>query len=164
MEKQKILVIDDDVDLCDSLQVLLENAGYDMASAGSRAEGLEKTRSEHPDLVILDVMMETWQDGFEMSRELKSDPEFQTVPILMLTSVEARTGIEFQSTAGDPIWLPVDGFLDKPAPPDRLLAEVRRLLHGPQIGQPITGVAARRGSGPPSESCPSVWSRLASGE
>lgn len=164
MERKKILIIDDDVDLCDSLQVFFENAGYDMSSAGSRAEGLEKTRSEHPDLVILDVMMETWQDGFEMSRELKSDPEFQTTPILMLTSIEARTGIEFKSTAGDATWLPVDGFLDKPAAPDALLAEVRRLLHSSEARRPIMGVAARRGSASASDSCPSGRSQMASGE
>ena len=164
MEKQKILVIDDDADLCDSLKVLFEHAGYDISSAGSRAEGWEKTRSERPDLVILDVVMDTWQDGFEMSRELKSDPELRTMPILMLTSIEARTGIEFKSTAGDPMWLPVDGFLDKPTPPDALLAEVRRLLQGPQARQPITGVAARRGSVSASDFRSSGRSQMASGE
>lgn len=128
MAKQRILIIDDDADLCDSLKVIFENAGYALQSAGSRAEGMEKIRAEHPDLVILDVMMETWQDGFEMSRELKNDPELKSTPILMMTSIEEKTGIEFQSTAGDPVWLPVDGFLDKPTPPDQLLAEVKRLL------------------------------------
>jgi CheY-like chemotaxis protein len=164
MERQKILVIDDDVDLCDSLKVLLENAGYDMSSAASRAEGLEKTTSERPDLIILDVMMETWQDGFELSRQLKSDPAFRTLPILMLTSIEARTGIDFKSTAGDPTWLPVDGFLDKPTSPDRLLAEVRRLLQDPGTPRPITDVAPRRGSVTRSESCPSGQSQAASTE
>jgi len=164
MEKHKILVVDDDVDLCDSLKVLLENAGYEMSSACSKAEGLEKTRREHPDLIILDVMMETWQDGFEMSRELKGDPAFQAVPILILTSVEARTGIEFRSTAGDPAWLPVEGFLDKPVPPNKLLAEVRRLLQNPGASQRITGTAPRRGTVARSESCLSERSQMASGE
>ena len=132
MGRQKILVVDDDVDLCDSLKVVLEQAGYDAQTAASRAEGMEKARREQPDLVILDVMMETWQDGFEMSRDLKRDPQLKGTPILMLTSIEETTGIELKSSAGDPVWLPVDRFLDKPVAPDALLAEVKKLLHGSQ--------------------------------
>jgi two-component system alkaline phosphatase synthesis response regulator PhoP len=130
--KKKILMIDDDVDLCNALKVAVEHAGYDMLTAASRVEGMEKITSEWPDLIILDVMIETWQDGFEMSRDLKSDPRFKNMPILMLTSVEEKTGIDIKSSAGDPVWLPVDGFLDKPVAPDVLLAEIRRLLQSPQ--------------------------------
>lgn len=128
MGKQKILVVDDDVDLCDSLKVILEHAGYDMLTAANRSEGMEKIRTQQPDLIILDVMMETWQDGFEMSRDLKNDPQLKSTPILMLTSIEEKTGIEVKSSAGDPVWLPVEAFLDKPVSPDALLAEVKKLL------------------------------------
>jgi CheY-like chemotaxis protein len=128
MDKRKIMVVDDDIDLCDSLRVVLEHAGYDTVTAGSRSEGMEKIRMERPDLIILDVMMETWQDGFEMSRDLKSDPQLRATPILMLTSIEETTGIEVKSSAGDPVWLPVDAFLDKPVSPAALLAEVKKLL------------------------------------
>jgi CheY-like chemotaxis protein len=99
-----------------------------MVTAASRAEGMAKVRAEQPDLIILDVMMETWQDGFEMSRDLKNDPGLKGTPILMLTSIEETTGIEVKSSAGDPVWLPVDAFLDKPVSPAALLAEVQRLL------------------------------------
>ena len=131
MGKQRILIVDDDADLCDSLKVIFEHAGYDMLTAASRSEGMEKIRTEQPDLIILDVMMETWQDGFEMSRDLKSDPRFRSTPIVMLTSVEEQTGVEMKSSAGDPVWLPVDAFLEKPVSPDMLLAEVRKLLQSP---------------------------------
>ena len=110
MEKQKILIVDDDIDLSGSLKVILEHAGYDAATAASRSEGMEKIRTEQPNLIILDVMMETWQDGFEMSRDLKGDPQFKGTPILMLTSIEEITGIEVKSSAGDPVWLPVDAI------------------------------------------------------
>lgn len=128
MDKPKILVVDDDKDLCDSLMVILDNAGYAAATAMSRVEAMERIRAQRPDLVILDVMMETWHDGFEMSRELKSDPAFSDMPILMLTSIEESTGIEFKSCAGDPAWLPVDRFLDKPLRPQVLLEEIEGLL------------------------------------
>lgn len=131
MERQKILIVDDDVDLSGSLKVIFEHAGYELLAAASKSEGMEKIRTEKPDLIILDVMIETWQDGFEMSRDLKSDPRFKNTPILMLTSIEEKTGIEVKSSAGDPVWLPVDAFLDKPVSPDVLLAEVRKLLQSP---------------------------------
>jgi CheY-like chemotaxis protein len=113
--------------------VTVERAGYNMLTAVSRAEGMEKVKSERPDLIILDAMIETWQDGFEMSRDLKNDPRFKNMPILMLTIIEEKTGIEMKSAAGDPAWLPVDGFLDKPVSPDVLLAEIRKLLPSPQV-------------------------------
>jgi CheY-like chemotaxis protein len=72
--------------------------------------------------------MSTWQEGFEMSRDLKKDSQFKDIPILILTAVKDRTGIVFKSNAGDPVWLPVDGFLDKPVEPQFLLAEVEKLI------------------------------------
>ena len=134
MEKRKILIVDDDTDLSSSLAVVLEHAGYVALTAATRTEGMEKVRRERPDLIILDVMMETWQDGFEMSRDLKRDPQFRQTPILMLTSIEEATGIEMKSSAGDPVWLPVDAFLDKPVAPEALLAEAEKLLQNPKAG------------------------------
>jgi CheY-like chemotaxis protein len=128
MENAKILIVDDDQDLVKALQVTLESNKYTVITAADRAEGMEKVKAEKPDLLILDVMMSTWQDGFEMARELKQDPELENTLILMLTGVQDKTGIEFKSTAGDPTWCPVDGFLDKPVESDVLLAEVKKLL------------------------------------
>jgi len=128
MENAKILVVDDDQDIRDSLQSMLEGQQYTVVTAADRMEGMEKINTEKPDLVILDVMMSTWQDGFEMARELKKDPQLKNMPILMLTGVKDKTGIDFKSTAGDPTWCPVDGFLEKPVEPSILMAEVGKLL------------------------------------
>ncbi len=128
MENAKILIVDDDLDITKALQTTLESKQYTVVTAADRTEGMEKISTEKPDLLILDVMMSTWQDGFEMARELKKDSEFKDMPILMLTGVEERSGIEFKSTAGDPTWCPVDGFLDKPVESGILLAEIRKLL------------------------------------
>jgi CheY-like chemotaxis protein len=128
MENARILIVDDDDDLTKALKVTLESRKYTVVTAADRAEGMEKAQAQKPDLFILDVMMGTWQDGFEMSRELKKDPRFKNTPILMLTSIQERTGMEFKSTAGDPNWLPVEGFMEKPVEPEVLLAEVERLL------------------------------------
>jgi CheY-like chemotaxis protein len=128
MEQAKIVIVDDDQDIRDTLKHILEGRQYTVITAANKDEGLEKIRAEKPDLAVLDVMMETWQDGFELARTLKKDPDLKHIPILMLTGVRDQTGIDFKSTAGDPTWLPVDGFLEKPAEPNTLLAEVERLL------------------------------------
>jgi len=128
MENAKIVVVDDDQDIRDSLQVILEGRQYTVVTAADKAEGMEKIKTEKPDLAILDVMMSTWEDGFEMARELKKDSQFKDMPILMLTGVKDKTGIDFKSTAGDPAWCPVDGFLEKPVEPDVLVQEVQKLL------------------------------------
>ena len=128
MENAKILIVDDDMDLTKALQVTLESKQYTVITAADRTEGMNKIRADKPDLIILDVIMSTWQDGFEMARELKKDADFKDMPILMLTGVKGKTGINFKSTAGDPVWCPVDGFLDKPVEPEILLSEVRKLL------------------------------------
>ncbi|MHC4573810.1 MAG: response regulator [Planctomycetota bacterium] len=128
MGQAKILVVDDDQDIRDSLQAILEGQQYTVATAADRAEGMEKIKTEEPDLLILDVMMSAWQDGFEMARELKKDSQFRNMPILMLTGVKDKTGIDFKSAAGDPTWCPVDGFLEKPVEPEILLQEVGKLL------------------------------------
>jgi CheY-like chemotaxis protein len=128
MANAKIVVVDDDRDIRDSLQIILEGKDYSVATAANKAEGLETIRTEKPDLAILDVMMETYEDGFEMSRELKKDPDFKDMPILMLTGIRKETGIDFKSTAGDPEWCPVDEFLEKPIEPATLISKVEKLL------------------------------------
>ena len=128
MENTKIVVVDDDQDIRDSLQVILEDKQYTVVTAANKKEGMEKIKSEEPDLIMLDVMMSSPFDGLDMSRELKKEPQLENTPILMLTGIKEQTGIPLRSTAGDPDWCPVDGFLYKPFEPDTLLAEVDKLL------------------------------------
>ena len=128
MEQTKIVIVDDDQDIRDSLQAILERSRYTVVTAANKSEGMEKIKAEKPDLALLEVWREAWQDGFEMARELKNDTNFKDMPILMLTGIKDQTGIDFKSTAGDPTWLPVDGYLEKPVEPNALLAEVEKLL------------------------------------
>jgi len=128
MANAKIVIVDDDQDIVSALQATLEANEYDVVAAYEREEGMKLIKSEQPNLIILDVMMSTWQDGFEMARELKKNAESKNIPILMLTAVKDKTGINFKSTAGDPTWLPVDGFLDKPVESELLLSEVSKIL------------------------------------
>jgi CheY-like chemotaxis protein len=128
MANVKILVADDDPDMVESLKAILEGSSYDVVPASNREEAMSKINAERPDLAILDVMMSAWQDGFEMARELKQSPEFKDMPIILLTGVREKTGIDFKSSAGDAQWCPVDGYLDKPVEPAVLLGEIKKLL------------------------------------
>ncbi|MHC4397224.1 MAG: response regulator [Planctomycetota bacterium] len=128
MKDTKIVVVDDDQDIRDSLQSILEGRQYTVITAADRTEGMQKIRTEKPDLLILDIMMSSWLDGLDMSKELKKDPELKDIPILMLTGVREKTGMDFSPKPGGPDWCSVEAYLEKPIEPDILLAEVEKLL------------------------------------
>lgn len=123
-----ILIIDDDPDITEAMKVVLDNRGFNVEVAHNITDGKAKATAIKPDLMILDVMMESNQDGFNLARDCKGDPELKEIPILMVTGVKEQTGIDFKSEAGDQTWLPVDEFLDKPVKPDVLLQKVDELL------------------------------------
>ena len=125
----KILIIDDDADITEAMRVILESKNHWVISAASGEEGLAKCRTERPDLIILDVMMETTDKGFEVARELKKDDIFKSVPILILTALKDKMGLDFKKEAGDSVWLPVEAYLEKPLKPEELISKVEHLLH-----------------------------------
>lgn len=127
----KILIIDDDPDIVLALRLCLEDAGYEIIEAGNGNEGLEKVKSENPDLIVLDVMMNTATEGFQVALTLRnSDPEseyapYHQIPILMLTAIHTTTPLRF---GPDEEYLPVDDFIDKPLDPVLLVQKVKDLL------------------------------------
>ena len=129
MKEIKILLVDDDIDFVFIQKAMLEKEGFKVVTAGDKHAGFERARAEKPDLAILDVMMNTDQEGYEMAREMRKDPEMKAIPIIMLTSVDSITGLNLKEMAKDPKWLPVDAYLEKPVQPQKLLAEIRKLLN-----------------------------------
>jgi CheY-like chemotaxis protein len=131
MANEKILIIDDDDDLVHALRLPLEAAGYRVSRAASGNEGLQKIKEGKPDLIILDVMMDTTTEGFHVSLALRSpDPkseykDYRKIPILMLTSIHSTTNLRF---GPDKDYLPVDAFIEKPIEPAELLQKVREHL------------------------------------
>ena len=97
MGQGRILIIDDDPDITEAMTVVLENKGYEVRSARDGNEGMERLKEARPDLIILDVMMRTSQEGFEFSREIKHNAQFKDIPILMLTAVKEKKGLDFKS-------------------------------------------------------------------
>lgn len=88
--KKKILVVDDDIDIQTTLKALL-GKNFDLLTASNKEEGLATARKEHPDLAILDVMMDSKYEGFELARAIGDDQQLNYLPVLMLTSVEVLT-------------------------------------------------------------------------
>jgi DNA-binding response OmpR family regulator len=128
MAQGKVLIVDDDKDISKALKAVLKSEGYTVSCAGGSEEGMKMLASQKPDIIILDVMMSTSSEGFEMARNLRKNSPYKDIPILMLTAIKQKTGFDFKPTAGDPEWLPVDDFHDKPIDPELLLAKVKSLL------------------------------------
>ncbi|MCJ7706473.1 MAG: response regulator [Anaerolineales bacterium] len=127
----KILVIDDDPDMVLASRLTLEGAGHEVIEARNGAEGLEKIKADRPDLILLDVMMDTATEGFQLALELRNrDPKsayaaYRNIPILMLTAIHSTTPLRF---GPEEDYLPVDDFLDKPIDPEVLVKKVQALL------------------------------------
>jgi CheY-like chemotaxis protein len=124
----RILIVDDDPDIIEGIKVVLESRSHQVLSALSGEDGLKKAKKQMPELVILDIMMETRDKGFDVARALKKDNKLKNVPILMLTAIKDKMGLDFKKESGDETWLPVDDYVDKPLKPDELISKVENLL------------------------------------
>lgn len=127
----KILVVDDDPDILLAARMCLEGAGHQVIEARNGAEGLGKIKADRPDLIILDVMMDSTTEGFQMALKLRNpDPTsdyaaYSDIPIILLTAIHSTTPLRF---GPDEDYLPVDEFIDKPIDPDALVKKVEELL------------------------------------
>ncbi len=124
----KILIIDDDKDFQDALRLVLEDHGFDVISAYDPEEGTEKVQSEKPDLVILDVLMPSNYEGFDVARKIREELKMKELPILLLTAVHTEKKVPYRFAPHEE-YLPVDYFMDKPVEPDVLLEKVNELLN-----------------------------------
>lgn len=122
-----IMIIDDDIDLVEAMRLTLESAGFEVIDAQDGSKGLEMIRDKHPDLLILDVMMGSLDEGFHLAYSLRNDPETGDLPIIMVTAVGTQTGYHFDP-ARDEDFLPVDEFIEKPVNPQALIDAVNRNL------------------------------------
>ena len=122
----RILVVDDDPDLVESVTTILQSKNHEVIQAYGGVEGLEKARAEKPDAIILDVMMPD-KDGYEVCRELKADPDCQNIPVLLLTAVVSQISTTSYTHRGG-METEADDYVDKPVEPSELVRLVERLL------------------------------------
>lgn len=119
----KILIVDDDIDFVEAVRIVLESNNYKVISAYSREDGMQSIQTSDPDLIILDVMMDSPDDGFTLAHDIRKKG-FKK-PILMLSSVSKVTGMTFDKNSD---MVPVDAFEEKPISPEKLLNQVKELL------------------------------------
>ena len=135
-----ILIVDDDVDICESMASVLRGAGHDVAYRLDGEAGKQALAERHPDLMILAGRFPGKVNaGFELAREIAGMGEdFREMPILMLTAVNKHFPYGFSKEDIDADWLPVSDFVEKPVPGDVLTAKVAGLLSGKGGAAPTT--------------------------
>jgi len=121
MDKKRILIVDDEDDLRKMLKLCFQALDYDILEASDGKEGLDKARSEKPDLMILDLMLPK-MDGYKICRMLKFDEKFKHIPIIMFTS---RGEDEYRATGKE---VGADAYVQKPFETDALVGKIRELL------------------------------------
>ncbi len=129
-EKAVILVVDDDPDIRDSLTIILKSHDYRVQTASNGKEAVKALSEQKPDLMILDIMMATDTEGFDLAYDLRENPEFKSLPIIMLTSfldkVREEGPGDFAYILGEQ-W-PAHWLFEKPLDTQKLLAKIEDIL------------------------------------
>ena len=120
---KKVLMIDDDPEFVEAISNVLEAKGYDVVSASNGRDGVAAAKKEKPNIILLDVMMTTKSEGFDVARELHTDENLKGTPVIMLTGVRKEMNLPF-GFEPDEEWLPVKAFLEKPVKPEVLLKAI----------------------------------------
>jgi len=127
----KILVIDDDPDFRAAVTPILKSALYDVVMASNSQEAKEKIFAEKPDLILLDIMMDSLFDGFSLCHAIKTSAEFsdyKNTPIIFVSAVKEIAGSRFQFKGDEEGMVGPDDYIDKPVKPDDLLARIAKFL------------------------------------
>ena len=129
--KAEILLVDDDLDFRDALEIILRNHGFTVRTAGNRQEALESLEAKRPDLIILDVMMTTDTEGFDLASEVKKKYGNESLPIILLTSflekVRAEGPGKFEHILGGE-WS-AKWMFEKPVDMKKLIAKIEGILN-----------------------------------
>jgi len=126
MQNKRLLIVDDDRDFVEAVASYLEANGFTVLRAHDGAEGIKLAKLEHPDLILMDIMMNERTEGFFTIHEVRRDPELKTVPIFVLSSFCTRLpDFEIPSSGG---WLAHDVFFAKPVDLVQLLERIHQCL------------------------------------
>jgi len=131
----KVLIIEDDKDLVNSMRVIFESRNLDVRTAFNGKDGLAAIQAQKPDVIILDVMMATPTEGIDLAKHLKNRSEYRMIPIVMVTGFPlemAAMGPEkFVNALGED-W-PAAMFIEKPVDLEKLARTVQTILNESQL-------------------------------
>jgi DNA-binding response OmpR family regulator len=130
VKNAKIIIIEDDIDITETLKIILQPHNFIITFATNPEDGLQKIKENNPDLIILDVMFgpEHKTLGFDLCLKLKQEKSLTKIPILMLTAINVEYPQFNFSDKTDNEYLPVDDFLNKPVKSDDLVKKIKTLL------------------------------------
>ena len=121
MEKKRILIVDDELEMVEMETVRLKASGYEVTAAYDGPSGLKQVKFLQPDLVILDIMLPQ-MDGYQVCERLKKDPQSQNIPIILVSAMDQKYDTNLGKKVG------ADFYFTKPFEPVALLAKIRELL------------------------------------
>ena len=128
MNRTKILIIDDDPSFLEICSAILEESDYQVDTASSSKEGLEKLVSQRPDLLLLDIMMATMDEGLNFATSMRQNKNLSKIPIMIVSAQsDAEKGYQ-RSVDKEMDWITADIFMEKPINPQDLLHNVRLLI------------------------------------
>jgi two-component system, OmpR family, response regulator len=124
-----VLIVDDDHDFLIQMRLQLQNAGYEVLTAEGQKEAEELLADTHPDIAVIDLMMEFQDGGFVLCHHIKK--KYPDVPVIMVSAVYSETGIEFDSTTDEErSWIKADRVLAKPVRFEQIMGEIEHLTKG----------------------------------
>ncbi|MFC1718126.1 response regulator transcription factor [Candidatus Poribacteria bacterium] len=121
MSRSRILLVDDEPDIVETVSFMLQSRNYQVSVASGGQEGIEKARDEHPDLLLLDIMMPDI-DGYDVCMKLKGDADTKDIPIIMLTAKGESEAVLKSHSIG------ADDYVVKPFSLPTLLSKLRKFL------------------------------------
>lgn len=128
MKKHKIMIVDDDPSFLEITAAILRRFGYDVTTANSTAGVLQSIEVEKPDLLILDIMMATMDEGLEFAVKLRQKKGLERFPIIIVSAQPDTEKGYGRSVEEDMDWIAADIFMEKPVDPQALNHNIQLLL------------------------------------
>jgi CheY-like chemotaxis protein len=122
-----VLIVDDDTEFVKLYSLFLRNSGLEVSAVYTAGEAMDALEKHNPDIVVLDVMMEHFDSGFNVSKSIKEkQPE---MPVILMTAIGEETGLNFKpKDDSDRELMHADAFLDKGSSPEELLQKITEIL------------------------------------
>ena len=123
----KIIIIDDNTDYLFTMATFLKRNGFETLTAEDGQKGIELIEKERPDLILLDVMMESLYTGLDVCKKVRTNPDLKDIPIIGISGMADELGVQVEKW-GDEDYFNVDEFFDKPVDKEKLLSKIKELL------------------------------------
>ena len=130
-ENLKIVMIDDNMDFLFTMETFLQRNGFEVQTADDGQKGIDLIKKEHPDVILLDIMMETLFSGFEVCKQVRADEDLRYIPIIGISAMGDELDINYSQWPDYDYFRP-DTFMEKPVDKQRLLQLIPEVIQKAQ--------------------------------